>query len=518
MILASFGPLLFLHFQQLWSYGHYQFFPIVLVAVPLLVWYLPGKSDGGNSFGNALTRPLLWISALLLLLATVAWSPNIGAAAAVAATVSLLLHLQSQGLVRNAWRFTLPLLLLIKLPLNLDLDLIFWLQGLTSRLSSQFLDVLAINHVLHGHVIRIPGKHFLVEEACSGIQSLFTLIAGVAVTLILVKRRLLHSLLLTLAAAFWACAINTFRVSSVVIAWTWFGINISTGIPHEILGIILFALAIGMLISTDSLLQLLLDRRLNTGQPRGKREIRNSSAEEPSQILPQANWLNWRSVIPFALLGVTQLGIMVLSSQGTKSIDPDDPRLATAFTAATVPENMGSWQRDSFKTESRSVTNYMGRNSASWIYRRGDSEVIVSVDYPFLGWHDLGRCYQAQGCVISGHTILSADDRSCNTVTCEVLSPGGIVGSLWFSEFRESGEPLTPLNNDAGSAQYWMSRLESSVLRQTASLRSNPSNYQVQLLVYPDQPLTQKDREELLTLHRQTAENIVAAIREATKS
>src|SRR5436853_413288 len=77
-------------------------------------------------------------------------------------------------LLAPAWFF---LWLLIPPPLNLDQRLVTRLQTFTARQSSRLLDQLGVLHVMQGNVVVIPHKHLLVEEACSGINSLFSMLA-----------------------------------------------------------------------------------------------------------------------------------------------------------------------------------------------------------------------------------------------------------------------------------------------------------------------------------------------------
>src|SRR5205823_3954299 len=72
------------------------------------------------------------------------------------------------------WLF---LWLAVPLPLGLDQNLITSLQPLTARGSSVLLDQLGVFHVRAGNVIEVPGKRLMVEDACSGIHSLFAVLA-----------------------------------------------------------------------------------------------------------------------------------------------------------------------------------------------------------------------------------------------------------------------------------------------------------------------------------------------------
>jgi exosortase len=76
---------------------------------------------------------------------------------------------------RSLVDLALPLVMVINLPLGYDQLLSIRLQQVTTALSSVVLDVLAIPHAVSNNVIRLASRELFVAEACSGIQSVFTL-------------------------------------------------------------------------------------------------------------------------------------------------------------------------------------------------------------------------------------------------------------------------------------------------------------------------------------------------------
>jgi exosortase len=120
------------------------------------------------------------------------------------------------------------------------------LQAFTSRRCSEWLDLAHVNHLMAGNVLRIPDVTFFVEEACSGIQSAYWLVAASALFVIAVGRKPFWGCLLLLSSIFWALASNALRVGTV--AWTYerMGVDLSSGWRHELLGLVAFSLALTM--------------------------------------------------------------------------------------------------------------------------------------------------------------------------------------------------------------------------------------------------------------------------------
>jgi hypothetical protein len=258
------------------------------------------------------------------------------------------------------------------------------------------------------------------------------------------------------------------------------------------------------------------DRRARLDAPTSSNE--HSAAEDVRE--PHPPLLGTFKRLPTGILGafvslaVLQLGILVLTSRGLQSLNPDDPRLINVFTEETLPVSLGRWNRKAFNTESRSLTNYQGRNSAQWVYESDSGELVIGVDYPFLGWHELTGCYVAEGCELRDREIMESE----NTVRATIIAPSGGNGRLLFAEYMTNGQPLLPLGNDAGTLAYWRSRLQSALIRQFASFRRNLGSFQVQLLHQHLQPLSGSTEKELIEFHRLVSERIVEVVKEATQS
>lgn len=528
VVLASFVPLLVLHFKQLWGFEHYQFFPLLLIAIPVLIGQLWVSTPTPRHFHWLWHRILLAIGLGLLAIAYLGWSPNLAALAFAVTAGAILLDLYKQGWLSRFLPLWCLFLLLVKLPLNLDIDLIFWLQGLTSTLASQLLDFTGVNHVLAGHIIQTADDKFLVEEACSGIQSLFTLVAAAAIYLTVYRRPWYHCIALVCFAAFWACTMNIGRVAGVVIAMQHFGIDISSGTPHQVFGLILFGLAFALLFSSDHLLLFFFetDRVVDidfedypTTDLNAPAPTELTANQESQSTLPETRNA-WTYVVGggFALLLVLQLGTLALQAEAATVIDPDHPEMIAALDENALPETIGDWKRVEFDAQSRSLTNYMGRNTASWVYQSPQGTATVAIDFPFLGWHELTGCYAAQGYNVSNRQVIAnVDEEKFQSVQATVAAPDGEVGYLWFSEFMQAGQPLVPAGNSSGTLHYWVSRFQSAFLKQTASMRRDPSSYQVQLLYQSEQPLSEQQSAALNQFHRETAMALVSVIREVTQ-
>jgi len=154
----------------------------------------------------------------------------------------------------------LPMLLIIRPPLSYDEIAIQKLQLLTTRISSDFLNTLHYEHIRQGNIIQPEvGSALLVAEACSGVQSLFTLMFIASFIGIARQYPIVRSLLLIGTAVFWALLMNVFRVLAIAIAQIQFQMDLTTGWKHDVVGYAAMLLAIPFLLSTDKLILFVFD-------------------------------------------------------------------------------------------------------------------------------------------------------------------------------------------------------------------------------------------------------------------
>ena len=151
----------------------------------------------------------------------------------------------------------LPLMTL-RLPLNSDQQVIHWLQRITTSIASRSLDHLGMLHAREGNVIEFPGKSFLVAEACSGVQSLFTILFLAALVICLRRRSIAHTVLLMLSGFAFAGIMNVTRVMTIAIAWERHQRDWSVGFTHELLGYCCLGAAAALLMSADAFLEFFL--------------------------------------------------------------------------------------------------------------------------------------------------------------------------------------------------------------------------------------------------------------------
>ncbi len=127
-------------------------------------------------------QPSIWGLVLLVwgaaqgTLAVVAYWPWVGRTAFLISLVGAILALYGVRMVRELVYPLCTLILMIAPPGFIYDRLTLSLQLLASRLGETFLEVLGYSVMREGNILELVGTKLSVEEACSGIRSLFSIL------------------------------------------------------------------------------------------------------------------------------------------------------------------------------------------------------------------------------------------------------------------------------------------------------------------------------------------------------
>jgi len=250
-------PWLVIYWLGLWNQQHYQFFPFALGAFALL--FAKRRSRTIKNW-SVLSSLLVGFDILCLAAGVALNSPWIVAVGMMAWLFAWCINQKDEGHSRSLGYLILLPLMTLRLPLNSDEQVIHWLQRITTSIASRLLDQMGMLHFREGNVIQFPGKSFLVAEACSGVQSLFTILFLAALVISLRRRSIAHGILLLISGFAFAGIMNVARVMTIAVAWEKYHYDWSVGFTHELLGYCCLIAAAALLMSADAFLEFLLDR------------------------------------------------------------------------------------------------------------------------------------------------------------------------------------------------------------------------------------------------------------------
>jgi len=402
-------------------------------------------------------------------------------------------------------------------PTRLDTLALHWLQENTSWLASRVLEEFGYLHLRRGNIIEVADKEFLVEEACSGVQSLFTVLFLATFIVCWHRRSLLQTCVLFAAGFVFAGAMNVLRISTIVVAWQDLQLDLSHGWQHDAVGYVALVTAVLLLLSTDAMLHFLFApfEDHSYGPFAGAYSnpltavwnfVCGGRPVRPSE--PGPAWLAHRKTVmcglAFSILvGGTQLLSLVMG--GAESVSLPESSLAD-FDEQVLPQELEGFKRAGYTTETRGRESSWGQYSNVWSFEGNGLNVHVSCDHLFHNWHYLNICYTGIGWQLNGTEQL-ANQSDWNSVTFSMKKRGeGRHGSVIYSHFSVSGEPLDPDSSEFSLA-YFIERLRRNSAHGIWSLLSAPEvngAYQVQVFTESGRPLTDDQFAAIKRLHEAT--------------
>ncbi|PIE64710.1 MAG: hypothetical protein CSA26_06625 [Desulfobacterales bacterium] len=258
--IAGFYPALEL-FAEKWmesdDYTHAFF------TVPIIGYMLWQRQDFfKSSKGNLLFGiPLTLLSLLLYYVSLELQVPTIIFLATIITILTIFICLTG---FRFLIRFFIPvilLFLLIPIPNQLMSMLTATLQLKVSVVSEFVIRLFNVPIFRDGNVLNIPGKTFLVAEACSGIRSLISMTTlSLLLGYFTLNKNWTRALLFFFSIPV-AIIINIFRVVTLVLAYYFFTIDLTTDTPHTLLGLVVFALGLALLFIFQRILEWLETRK-----------------------------------------------------------------------------------------------------------------------------------------------------------------------------------------------------------------------------------------------------------------
>ncbi len=485
-LLACGLPMLVIYFSRMWRLAHYQYFPFAILAVLWLAWT---RSD------RRFYPPMSWISITCVSLGGIAlaggWSLRSPWMVAIAFFffAAGCLNVMRGPLDKSLLALALPLALLVRLPLGYDSLIVLWLQPITTQLSSLLLDVAGVPHAVNKNVIQLVNRDLFVAEACSGIQSAFTL-AFLSTLLIAVYRRRLWLAPFYLGiACVLAVAGNVLRVTTVAVVdhaleWDW-----AEGWSHDLLGYLTLGISALFLISFDRLITSVLhptgeaivasksnpiiriwnacvdDGSLENAADAYYRAGMTSHApvtiNRSPRILSMMNVAQSQPVlIAIALISLSFLGVTTVRAFSVERMqfeggagmfvdglifEPSNGEIESYGTAFDLSERLTS--RDG-------ETPILGRNSDVWTYstslqdnRRLTGQFVMSQTYQ--GFHELCLCYENKDWELLNRDLrdpppLDGIESDVPLAYAIFRTPQGGRGHLWYASITESGKQPHP--------------------------------------------------------------------------
>ena len=222
---------------QWWDDDNYNHGFLIPIFSGFLLWQERHRLRAIEPAGSWLGLPVLLGGIAILLLGDIGAENFLMRSSLLVILGGLVLFLAGRQTLR-AVRFPLGyLLFMIPLPGIIFYAITFPLQRIAAEQAAWALDLLGVPVLLDGNIIHLSQISLGVTEACSGIRSLISLLAGAAAWAYLMLPPG------WLAVAFVASAVpitilaNSARVVATGLIGQWFGVEYASGFFHEFAGL-----------------------------------------------------------------------------------------------------------------------------------------------------------------------------------------------------------------------------------------------------------------------------------------
>jgi len=524
--LIAISPLLYVQCYILWGKQHLQFYPLAWGSVVYFLLLegnpsaLVPRQRGMIAFCVSCFSILLCYASLVLFsswlaqfsLIVIVWSWALG-------RFGNLTPLRLTGICGL-------LLITLPAPSGWDAKLVQMLQSLSSTCCSRLMDVTHIQHIRAGNVIEISSKPLFVEEACSGVDSQYALMAIAGVWLLIGKTNFWVSVCTIVTVPIWAILGNLLRIYSIVIGLEFFDVDLSVGFSHTLLGLLAFSVAAYAHWSSVQIFNYC--HGFIVSQYQGANVVTSEAvwpvqnAFEPLSRTQHRWWL----LVPAPMLLLTMVAIsgVLLIRTGDYSLEVDE-RIVDRFPdKQDLPTSCQAFGMASFRKETRDRGDLLGQYSRVWTYDAVDGgQLIASLDLPFRGWHPLWECYENAGWkrLETSRIVAGVDGGTIKwpAFKVQLINQEQKHGLLLFSLFDQFGKPY----DFDGSFEYRRegSRFNRSILNIVQQLRSgsvvvqDPMTFQFQTLFLSDRPFDERDTRETLGIFLQLRDRAFASSKAA---
>jgi exosortase len=240
---------------QWWDDANYNHGFLIPLFSGFLIWRERRRLGAIPPSGTTLGLPVLLAGIGLLLLGDIGAENFLMRGSLIVILSGLVLFLAGGATFRGVLFPLAYLLFMIPLPGILFYAITFPLQRIAAEQAAWTLDLLGVPVLLDGNIIHLSQISLGVTEACSGIRSLISLLAGAAAWAYLMLPAGWLSVLFVVAAIPITILANAARVVATGLIGQWFGVEYASGFFHEFAGWVVYVFAFACLMGVYALIQ-----------------------------------------------------------------------------------------------------------------------------------------------------------------------------------------------------------------------------------------------------------------------
>jgi len=225
-------------------YSHGILIPIVTIV---LIWQMRAELAPIKKISSGWGMPLIMLGMVMHAFGSLMRVYFISGFSMILVLVGLILFFYGTAVFKKILFPILFLLFMVPVPLVMVTNVSFKMKIFAAKIATTFLSSSGIPAVREGSVIRMQHAQVIVDDVCSGLRSLISLMALGSIFAYWMKATMVRKYFLFLTTIPIAILTNVFRIiflSSVAEIW---GAQYAIGFLHDVSGFLVFALAFVLL-------------------------------------------------------------------------------------------------------------------------------------------------------------------------------------------------------------------------------------------------------------------------------
>lgn len=242
LVLITYVPA-FIWMKERWlaAGSYYTHGPLIPLISLMLVWQARKELRRETIVSSPLG--LLWILCGLLVLGVASWLRIyfLLGASLIMVLSGLTLHFYGDFIWRRSAFAHVFLIFMVPLPMVIITQLSFQMKIYAAKMAAVLLKLMQIDAVREGAVIRLARTVVIVDDVCSGLRSLVSLLALGVVMAYWMKAVWWRRGILVIAVIPVAIVTNIMRVVLLSLISEYGGVRYATGWMHDVTGVLVFA-------------------------------------------------------------------------------------------------------------------------------------------------------------------------------------------------------------------------------------------------------------------------------------
>lgn len=156
----------------------------------------------------------------------------------------LVLYFSGKKMLRETIFAILFLLFMMPLPLIAIVGITFKLKIFAAYWANKIINAIGVRAILDGSIIKMSKTYVIVEDVCSGLRSLISLLALGALVAYLSKLSRAKKIIVFFSAGIMAVIANICRIIFMALTSEFYGAKFTEGFLHTLSGVIVFVIAL----------------------------------------------------------------------------------------------------------------------------------------------------------------------------------------------------------------------------------------------------------------------------------